>query len=180
MITNEKYTITNLNLGLILKYDDTGYNQDNYKPIDNEDKVNGYVIDYDNEHINALLKKEEMLSITRMFINKEVYQKIIYIFFYYLNDLNYTNILLLFFHLFLNYFIIGTSLMQIIIILLFTEEAKIKYYGISVALIYLSQFFAFFLFFFSFSFFFLFLTFFFFFLAFFFYFWFRFHSTIIN
>ena len=142
MITNEKYTITNLNLGLILKYDDTGYNQDNYKPIDNEDKVNGYVIDYDNEHINALLKKEEMLSITRMFINKEVYQKIIYIFFYYLNDLNYTNILLLFFHLFLNYFIIGTSLMQIIIILLFTEEAKIKYYGISVALIYLSQFIA--------------------------------------
>ena len=144
MITNEKYTISNINLGLILKYDDDQYNNNQYNNngIEHEDKdrINEYAIDYDNEHINALLKKEEMLSITRMFVSKEVYQKIINIFFYYLNDLNYENIILLFFHLFLNYFIIGISLMQIILVILFTQEEKINYYGISIAIIYLSQF----------------------------------------
>ena len=109
MITNERYTITNINLGLILKYDgecqydNAGDNQDNYKNIENDDKISEYAIDYDNEHINSLLKKEEMLSITRMFISKEIYNKMINIFFYYLNDLNYKNILLIFFHLFFNY-----------------------------------------------------------------------------
>ena len=38
----------------------------------------------DNEHINSMLKKEEMLSITRMFINKEIFNIIINIFFYFL------------------------------------------------------------------------------------------------
>ena len=67
MITNERYTITNINLGLILKYDgecqydNAGDNQDNYKNIENDDKISEYAIDYDNEHINSLLKKEEML-----------------------------------------------------------------------------------------------------------------------
>jgi len=104
MITNEKYTITNINLGLILKYDgeyknDLINNQDdNYKIIDNDEKINEFAIDYDSEHINILLKKEEMLTVIRMFINKEIYVKMINIFFYFLNDLNYRNILLIFFH----------------------------------------------------------------------------------
>ena len=145
MITNEKYTITNINLGLLLKYDgeyqnDLSNNQNgNYKIIENDEKENEYAIDYDNEHINALLKKEKMLSVTRMFINKDIYKKMISIFFYYLNELNYKNILLLFFHLFLNYFIIGASFIQIIIVILFTDKEKIKYYGISIGIIYSSQ-----------------------------------------
>ena len=145
MINNEKYTITNINLGLILKYDgeyqnDAVYNQDdNYKIMENDDRENEYAIDYDNEHINALLKKEKILSVTRMFINKDVYQKMINIFFYYLNEINYKNILLLFFHLFLNYFIIGASFIQIIIVILFTDKEKIRYYGISIGIIYSSQ-----------------------------------------
>ena len=145
MITNEKYTITNINLGLILKYDgeynnDLINNQDdNYKIIDNDEKINEFAIDYDSEHINILLKKEEMLTVIRMFINKEIYVKMINIFFYFLNDLNYRNILLIFFHLFLNYFIIGASFMQIIIIILFTEKDKINYYGFGIGIIYLTQ-----------------------------------------
>ena len=145
MITNEKYTISNINLGIILKYDGEYQNnlngeKDNFKILENDEKINDYAIDYDNEHINALLKKEEMLSVTRMFISKDIYEKIIDLFFYYLNDLNYINILLLFFHLFMNYFIIGVSYMQIIIVLLFTEEAKIKYFCIFACIIYSSQF----------------------------------------
>ena len=145
MINNEKYTITNINLGLILKYDgeyqnDAVNNQGgDYKIIENDERENEYAIDYDNEHINALLKKEKMLSVTRMFINKDIYEKMINIFFYYLNELNYKNILLLFFHLFLNYFIIGASFIQIIIVILFTEKEKIRYYGISIGIIYSSQ-----------------------------------------
>ena len=145
MITNEKYTISNINLGIILKYDGEYQNnlngeKDSFKILENDEKINDYAIDYDNEHINALLKKEEMLSVTRMFISKDIYEKIIDLFFYYLNDLNYINILLLFFHLFMNYFIIGVSYMQIIIVLLFTDEAKIKYFCIFVCIIYSSQF----------------------------------------
>ena len=146
MITNERYTITNVNLGLILKYDgeyqydNAGDNQDNFKSIENDDKINEYGIDYDNEHINSMLKKEEMLSITRMFINKEIYNKMINIFFYYLNDLNYKNILLIFFHLFFNYFFLGVSFMQIIAVFLFTDEQMIKFYGIFIGIIYMSQF----------------------------------------
>ena len=144
MITNEKYTITNINLGLILKYDgeyknDINNQDDNYKVIDNDEKINEYAIDYDTEHINMLLKKEEMLSVIRMFINKEIYVKMINIFFYYLNDLNYRNILLIFFHLFLNYFVIGASSMQIIVVILFTEKDKINLYGFGIGLVYLSQ-----------------------------------------
>ena len=144
MITNEKYTITNINLGLILKYDgeyknDINNQDDNYKVIDNDEKINEYAIDYDTEHINMLLKKEEMLSVIRMFINKEIYVKMINIFFYYLNDLNYRNILLIFFHLFLNYFVMGASFMQIIIVILFTEKDKINLYGFGIGLMYLSQ-----------------------------------------
>ena len=144
MITNEKYTITNINLGLILKYDgeyknDINNQDDNYKVIDNDEKINEYAIDYDTEHINMLLKKEEMLSVIRMFINKEIYVKMINIFFYYLNDLNYRNIVLIFFHLFLNYFIIGASFMQLIIVILFTEKDKINLYGFGIGLVYLSQ-----------------------------------------
>ena len=86
-----------------------------------------------------LLKKEEMLSVIRMFINKEIYVKMINIFFYYLNDLNYRNILLIFFHLFLNYFVMGASFMQIIIVILFTEKDKINLYGFGIGLVYLSQ-----------------------------------------
>ena len=140
MIRNEKYTITNINLGLILKYDEEEKNEnenDNYK--DGEGERLEYAIDYDNEHINAFLKKEESLSIVRMFINKDVYQNIINIFFYYLNDLNYKNIVLLFFHLFFNYLLLGVAYIQIIFILLFTEEKEIKYYGVLIGLIYLSQ-----------------------------------------
>ena len=144
MIINEKYTITNINLGLILKYDgeyknDLNNQDDNYKVVDNDEKINEYAIDYDTEHINMLLKKEEMLSVIRMFINKEIYVKMINIFFYYLNDLNYRNILLIFFHLFLNYFVIGASSMQIIIVILFTEKDKINLYGFGIGLVYLSQ-----------------------------------------
>ena len=146
MITNDKYIITNINLGLILKYDGEYQNDfvnnpegGNYQIIDNDDKVNEFAIDYDNEHINVLLKKEEMLSVTRMFINKDIYMKMINVFFYYLNDLNYKNILILFFHLFFNYFILGVSFMQLIIVILFTEEEKIKYYGIYIGIIYSSQ-----------------------------------------
>ena len=144
MITNEKYTITNINLGLILKYEgeyknDINNQDDNYKVIDNDEKINEYAIDYDTEHINMLLKKEEMLSVIRMFINKEIYVKMINIFFYYLNDLNYRNIVLIFFHLFLNYFIIGASFMQLIIVILFTEKDKINLYGFGIGLVYLSQ-----------------------------------------
>ena len=144
MITNEKYTITNINLGLILKYDgeyknDLNNQDDNYKVVDNDEKINEYAIDYDTEHINMLLKKEEMLSVIRMFINKEIYVKMINIFFYYLNDLNYRNIVLIFFHLFLNYFIIGASFMQLIIVILFTEKEKINLYGFGIGLVYLSQ-----------------------------------------
>ena len=144
MITNEKYTITNINLGLILKYDgeyknDLNNQDDNYKVVDNDEKINEYAIDYDTEHINMLLKKEEMLSVIRMFINKEIYVKMINIFFYYLNDLNYRNIVLIFFHLFLNYFIIGASFMQLIIVILFTEKDKINLYGFGIGLVYLSQ-----------------------------------------
>ena len=113
MITNEKYTISNLNIGLIINYDgeikninDINNNNDNERISIMKDE---YAIDYDNEHINALLKKEESLSILRMFINKDVYQNIINNFFYYLNDLNYHNIVLLFFHLFFNYFLLGVS-----------------------------------------------------------------------
>ena len=146
MITNERYTITNINLGLILKYDgecqydNAGDNQDNYKNIENDDKISEYAIDYDNEHINSLLKKEEMLSITRMFISKEIYNKMINIFFYYLNDLNYKNIVLIFFHLFFNYFFLGVSFMQIIAIFLFTDENLIRFYGIFIGIIFTSQF----------------------------------------
>ena len=143
MIINEKYTITNINLGLILKYDGEYQNDDNpfsnYKIIENDEKENQYAIDYDYEHINALLKKEQMLSVTRMFINKDIYMRMINIFFYYLNELNFKNILLLFFHIFLNYFIIGASFIQIIIVILFTDEEKIKFYGISIGIIYSSQ-----------------------------------------
>ena len=142
MIRNEKYTITNINLGLILKYDEEekneNENENNFR--DGEGDKLEYTIDYDNEHINTLLKKEESLSITRMFINKEVYQNIINIFFYYLNDLNYKNIVLLVFHLFFNYLLLGVSYIQIIFILLFTIEKEIKYYGIFIGLIFLSQF----------------------------------------
>ena len=74
-----------------------------------------------------------------MFINKDVYQNIINIFFYYLNDLNYKNIVLLFFHLFFNYLLLGVSYIQIIFILLFTIEKEIKYYGIFIGFIFLSQ-----------------------------------------
>ena len=144
MIINEKYTITNINLGLILKYDgeyknDLNNQDDNYKVVDNDEKINEYAIDYDTEHINMLLKKEEMLSVIRMFINKEIYVKMVNIFFYYLNDLNYRNIVLIFFHLFLNYFIIGASFMQLIIVILFTEKDKINLYGFGIGLVYLSQ-----------------------------------------
>ena len=144
MIINEKYTITNINLGLILKYDgeyknDLNNQDDNYKVVDNDEKINEYAIDYDTEHIKMLLKKEEMLSVIRMFINKEIYVKMINIFFYYLNDLNYRNIVLIFFHLFLNYFIIGASFMQLIIVILFTEKDKINLYGFGIGLVYLSQ-----------------------------------------
>ena len=82
MITNDKYTITNINLGLILRYDGEyqndffGDNPNNEKLLDNDYKINEYAIDYDNEHINSLLKKEEMLSVARMFINKDIYKKI--------------------------------------------------------------------------------------------------------
>ena len=120
MITNEKYTIFNINLGLILKYDEEiqNNNESNYKgeEEENDERLSiakdDYAIDYDNEHINALLKKEESLSIARMFINKEVYQNIINVFFYYLNDLNYKNIILLFFHFFFEYLLLGTSSIQ--------------------------------------------------------------------
>ena len=146
MITNDKYTITNINLGLILRYDGEyqndffGDNPNNEKLLDNDYKINEYAIDYDNEHINSLLKKEEMLSVARMFINKDIYKKMINIFFYYLNDLNYNNILLLFFHLFLNYFILGVSFMQIITVLLFTDLEIIRHYGIFIGMIYSNQF----------------------------------------
>ena len=78
MITNEKYTISNINLGIILKYDGEYQNnlngeKDNFKILENDEKINDYAIDYDNEHINALLKKEEMLSVTRMFISKDIF-----------------------------------------------------------------------------------------------------------
>ena len=136
MITNEKYTIFNINLGLVLKYDEEiqNNNENNFKgeEEENDERLSiakdDYAIDYDNEHINALLKKEESLSIARMFINKEVYQNIINVFFYYLNDLNYKNIILLFFHFFFEYLLLGTSSIQIILILLFSEEKQIKYY----------------------------------------------------
>ena len=145
MISNEKYTITNINIGLILKYDGEtkNVNDINYKDADNGERLSvfkdEYAIDYDNEHINALLKKEESLSIERMFVNKDVYQNIIYIFFYYLNDLNYRNIVLLFFHLFFDYLLLGVSFIQIIFVLLFTEDKQIKYYGLFIGIIYLSQ-----------------------------------------
>ena len=143
MITNEKYTITNINLGLILKYDDETQNindDNNYKEGERLSFNDEYAIDYDNEHISILLKKEESLSITRMFINKDVYQNIINIFFYFLNDLNYRNIVLIFFHLFFNYLLLGVSYIQIIFVLLFTEEKQIKYYGLFIGLIFFSQF----------------------------------------
>ena len=142
MIINEKYTISNINLGLIFKYDDenNNTNQNNYRDGERISFKDEYAIDYDNEHINALLKKEESLSITRMFINKDVYQNIINIFFYYLNDLNYKNIVLLFFHLFFDYLLLGVSYIQIIFVLLFTEEKGIKNYGLLIGLIFLSQF----------------------------------------
>ena len=145
MITNEKYTITNINLGLILIYDEEIQNTDNNNFKDEENGrlsvfKDEYAIDYDNEHINALLKKEESLSIARMFINKDVYQKIIYIFFYYLNELNYKNIILLFFHIFFDYLLLGISYMQIISILLFSKEKEVKYYGLFIGIIFLSQF----------------------------------------
>jgi len=148
MITNEKYTIFNINLGLILKYDEEiqNNNESNYKgeEEENDERLSiakdDYAIDYDNEHINALLKKEESLSIARMFINKEVYQNIINVFFYYLNDLNYKNIILLFFHFFFEYLLLGTSSIQIIFILLFSEEKQIKYYGLFMGIIFFSQF----------------------------------------
>ena len=138
MLSNEKYTMTNINLGLIFEYDDNkDSNNNNYKDDGERLSVrNEYAIDYDNEHINAFLKKEESLSIARMFINKDVYQNIINIFFYYLNDLNYKNIVLLFFHLFFDYMIIGVSYIQIIFVLFFTEKKEIKYYGIFIALIF--------------------------------------------
>ena len=139
ILSNEKYTISNINLGLILKYDDSKNINNNYKDGERLSIRNEYAIDYDNEHINAFLKKEESLSITRMFINKDVYQNIINIFFYYLNDLNYNNIVLLFFHLFFDYMIIGVAYMQIIFVLLFSEKKEIKYYGIFISLIFFSQ-----------------------------------------
>ena len=141
MLTNEKYTITNVNLGIILNYDEETQNsgENNYKEGERLSFKDEYAIDYDNEHINILLKKEESLSITRMFINKDVYQNIINIFFYYLNELNYKNIVLLFFHLFFNYLVLGSLYIQIIFILLFNENKDIKYYGIFIALIFLSQ-----------------------------------------
>ena len=124
ILSNEKYTISNINLGLILKYDDSKNINNNYKDGERLSIRNEYAIDYDNEHINAFLKKEESLSITRMFINKDVYQNIINIFFYYLNDLNYNNIVLLFFHLFFDYMIIGVAYMQVIFVLLFSEKKR--------------------------------------------------------
>ncbi len=144
MITNEKYTISNLNIGLIINYDgeikninDINNNNDNERISIMKDE---YAIDYDNEHINALLKKEESLSILRMFINKDVYQNIINNFFYYLNDLNYHNIVLLFFHLFFNYFLLGVSYIQLLFVLLFNEEEKkIEYYGLFIGVIFLTQ-----------------------------------------
>ena len=145
MITNEKYTITNINLGLILKYDGeyqsdlNYYEEGNYKIIENDDRIDEFGTDYDSEHINTMLKKEKMLSVTRMFINKDIYKKMINIFFYYLNDHNYINILLLFFQLILNYFILGVSFMQIIIVILFTKEENIRFYGIPISIIYSSQ-----------------------------------------
>ena len=143
MITNEKYTIANLNLGLILNHDGEIKDINDINNKDNERLSifkDEYAIDYDNEHINALLKKEESLSILRMFINKDVYQNIINNFFYYLNDLNYRNIVLLFFHLFFDYFLLGVSYMQIIFVLLFNEEKKIEYYGLFIGILFLSQF----------------------------------------
>ena len=144
MIANEKYTITNINLGLILKYDEETQNEndndnDNYQDGERLSFNDEYAIDYDNEHINIFLKKEESLSITRMFINKDVYQNIINIFFYFLNDLNYRNIVLIFFHLFFNYLLFGVSYIQLFFALLFTEEKEIKYYGLFIGLIFLSQ-----------------------------------------
>ena len=117
MITNEKYTITNINIGLIMQYDGDVHDtseQNNYREGERLSFKDEYAIDYDNEHINILIKKEESLSITRMFINKDVYQNIINIFFYFLNDLNYRNIVLIFFHLFFDYLLIGVSYIQII------------------------------------------------------------------
>ena len=145
MITNEKYTITNINIGLILKYDGEtkNVNDINYKDVDSGERLSvfkdEYAIDYDNEHISALLKKEETLSIARMFINKDVYQNIINIFFYFLNDLNYNNIILLFFHLLFDYLLLGVSFIQTIFVLIFTEDKQIKYYGLFIGIIYLSQ-----------------------------------------
>ena len=140
MLSNEKYSTSNINLGLIFKYDDNkDVNNNNYKDGERLSIRNEYAIDYDNEHINAFLKKEESLSIARMFVNKDVYQRIINIFFYYLNDLNYQNIVLLFFHLFFDYMIIGVSYIQIIFVLFFTEQKEIKFYGIFTALIFFSQ-----------------------------------------
>ena len=141
MLKNEKFSITNINLGIILNYDDDtkDLNEINFKEGERLSFDEEYSIDYDNEHISAFLKKEETLSIIRMFINKDVYQNIVNIFFYYLNEFNYKNIVLIFFHLFFDYLILGTSYIQIIFILLFNEKKEIEYYGIFIGLIFLSQ-----------------------------------------
>ena len=54
MIRNEKYTITNINLGLILRYDEEEKNENENNYRDGEGERLEYAIDYDNEHINAL------------------------------------------------------------------------------------------------------------------------------
>lgn len=144
IITKEQYIMTNINLGLLLKYN---FESDDDKKdgirlsMLNDDEIDNQK--FEPEYANILKQKEESLSNLRLFVNKNVYQNIIYLFFYYLNDANHTNIVLIFFHLFFNYFLLGISYIQILYALkLYKNEQATKYYGLILGFIILVQFFA--------------------------------------